>query len=60
MFGTGTVGAIGVSQVLFGSDFPHAEGLPEPLDFVSRIEGLSEDEVRQVMRENGARLLGIC
>ena len=54
------VRSIGVSQVLFGSDFPHAEGLPEPLDFVSRIADLDAREIRQVMRENAARLLGVA
>nr|NIR41835.1 amidohydrolase [Actinomycetota bacterium]NIS36926.1 amidohydrolase [Actinomycetota bacterium]NIT95641.1 amidohydrolase [Actinomycetota bacterium]NIU19331.1 amidohydrolase [Actinomycetota bacterium]NIU71405.1 amidohydrolase [Actinomycetota bacterium] len=41
----------------FGSDFPHAEGLPEPTDYVKDIAGFSPAEVRQVMRENIIGLL---
>jgi predicted TIM-barrel fold metal-dependent hydrolase len=43
---------VGVDRLLFGSDFPHAEGLPEPTDFVKDIPGFSDDEVRAVMRDN--------
>jgi predicted TIM-barrel fold metal-dependent hydrolase len=43
---------IGVDRLLFGSDFPHAEGLPEPTDFVKDIPGFTDDEVKAVMRDN--------
>ena len=42
--------------MLFGSDFPHAEGLAEPTDFVYDLKGWSDDDVRLVMRENGLSL----
>ena len=48
---------IGVDRLVFGSDFPHAEGLPEPTDYVKDITGFSPAEVRQVMRENIIGLL---
>ncbi len=48
---------IGVDRLVFGSDFPHAEGLPEPTDYVKDIAGFSPAEVRQVMRENIIGLL---
>jgi predicted TIM-barrel fold metal-dependent hydrolase len=48
---------IGASQVLFGSDYPHPEGLAEPVDFVERLEGLDTTDVRRVMRDNLAALL---
>jgi predicted TIM-barrel fold metal-dependent hydrolase len=51
---------IGVSQVLFGSDFPHTEGLAEPVEFADRLAGLGPDAVRSVMRDNTGRLLGVC
>jgi len=44
--------------LLFGSDFPHAEGLSEPLNFIDELEGFSDDEVRKVMRDNACRLVG--
>jgi len=43
--------------VLFGSDFPHAEGLAEPTDFVHDLAGFAPDEVRVIMRENTLRLV---
>ena len=49
--------AIGADHILFGSDYPHAEGLAEPTDFVHDLKGYDEDEVRLVMRENAMSLL---
>jgi len=54
----GLVEAIGASQVLFGSDFPHQEGLAQPGDFARYLRDLSEDEVRLIMRDNARGLLG--
>jgi predicted TIM-barrel fold metal-dependent hydrolase len=48
---------LGVEHLLFGSDFPHAEGLPEPTDFVKDIPTFTDDEVRAVMRDNVLDLL---
>jgi predicted TIM-barrel fold metal-dependent hydrolase len=52
----GLADAIGADHVLFGSDWPHAEGLAEPATFVDDLEGFSDDEVRLIMRENGLGL----
>ena len=51
--------AIGVDRLLFGSDFPHTEGLPEPTLFVKDIPGFDQAEVRAVMRDNVLELLGV-
>ncbi|MSO79014.1 MAG: amidohydrolase [Acidimicrobiia bacterium] len=48
---------IGASRVLFGSDYPHPEGLAKPVDFVERLEGLDHADVRLIMRDNLAALL---
>lgn len=48
---------IGIDHVLFGSDFPHAEGLADPLAFVDDLPGFSATEVQQVMRSNALTLL---
>ncbi len=53
------IDCIGASQVLFGSDYPHPEGLAEPSRFLRLLDGRSETEVLQVMRDNSAKLLGI-
>jgi predicted TIM-barrel fold metal-dependent hydrolase len=47
---------IGLDHVLFGSDWPHAEGLAEPAGFVDDLEGFDADEVRAIMRDNGRAL----
>ncbi len=46
---------MGLSQLLFGSDWPHAEGLAEPRTFADDLasQGFTEDEIRVVMRDNG-------
>ena len=43
---------------MFGSDFPHAEGLAEPGEFADALEGLPADQIRKVMRENALGLVG--
>lgn len=48
---------IGIDRLLFGSDFPHAEGLPEPTDYVKDIAGFTDDETRRIMRDNAYELL---
>jgi predicted TIM-barrel fold metal-dependent hydrolase len=54
------VGLIGADHVLFGSDWPHPEGLTEPLEFLKYLDGFSEDQIRTIMHDNGARLLGLA
>lgn len=53
----GLKNAIGADHVLFGSDYPHAEGLAEPTDFIYDCKGYDEDEIRLVMRENAMGLV---
>lgn len=50
---------IGADAVLAGSDYPHPEGLPNPNEFADRLAALPADEIKQVMRQNTATLLGI-
>jgi predicted TIM-barrel fold metal-dependent hydrolase len=51
------VHAMGPDQVVFGSDWPHAEGLVQPLDYVSEIAGLADDVIQKVMRDNARTLV---
>ncbi len=47
-------------HVLFGSDYPHPEGMAEPLNFAKEIDGLfSEADTRKIMGENMFGLLGL-
>jgi len=50
---------LGIDRLLFGSDFPHTEGLPEPTDFVKDIPTFDAAETRAIMRDNVLDLLGI-
>ena len=54
----GLVNAIGIDRVLFGSDYPHPEGLEDPRAFFARST-LDEQERRQVAQVNPSRLLGL-
>ena len=48
---------IGVDHILFGSDYPHAEGLASPMDFLDDLVGFSSHEIKQIMYENGRSLV---
>jgi predicted TIM-barrel fold metal-dependent hydrolase len=50
---------IGVDNVLFGSDYPHPEGLADPVKYVDVLGKLTEEEQAKVMGGNLARLVGV-
>ena len=50
---------IGVDHVLFGSDFPHPEGLADPVSYVNELDGLPDEAVRKIMGGNLARLMNV-
>ena len=50
---------IGASNVLFGSDWPHGEGLADPCSFRDLLGGLPEGEVEGIMRGNLAGLIAL-
>jgi predicted TIM-barrel fold metal-dependent hydrolase len=50
---------IGEERVLFGSDYPHPEGLAEPATYTRQLEGVAEDTVRKIMGGNLARLMNV-
>ncbi len=50
---------IGARNVLFGSDWPHGEGLAEPCSFRDLLGGLGETDVERIMRDNLCALLGL-
>ena len=50
---------IGVEHVLFGSDYPHPEGLADPASYVTQLEGAPEETVRKIMGGNLARLMNV-
>jgi predicted TIM-barrel fold metal-dependent hydrolase len=48
---------IGVGQVLMGSDWPHAEGTPEPADYVQALQKFDAASVKRIMRDNALGLI---
>jgi predicted TIM-barrel fold metal-dependent hydrolase len=44
-------------RMLFGSDFPHPEGLAEPLDYLKEFDGFKDDEIKKVFSTNLKGLL---
>ena len=51
---------IGVERILFGSDWPHGEGVAQPLDFAEELSAFDQSERRRIMRDNCLELLGAC
>ncbi len=43
---------MGADRVIFGSDWPHIEGMPEPLDYLAELSAFGEDDTRKIMRDN--------
>jgi predicted TIM-barrel fold metal-dependent hydrolase len=56
----GLVHLIGAERVLLGSDYPHAEGVTAPAQFLPRLEGLTPRQIGRVIRDNTAGLLGLA
>lgn len=48
---------IGADRMLFGSDWPHAEGLANPRAFVHDLDGFSRPDIELVMKTNGESLI---
>ena len=49
---------IGIDRIMFGSDWPHGEGLADPLSFEEILAPFDEDARHRVMRDNCLELLG--
>jgi predicted TIM-barrel fold metal-dependent hydrolase len=53
----GLIELVGADRVVFGSDYPHAEGMSEPLSYVDELEGLPREQIAQVMGGNLAEVM---
>jgi predicted TIM-barrel fold metal-dependent hydrolase len=51
--------AVGVEPVVFGSDFPHGEGLPDPALYKAQLKNCSPEQERLIMRGNLASFLDL-
>jgi predicted TIM-barrel fold metal-dependent hydrolase len=50
---------IGIDRVIFGSDWPHPEGLAQPTSLVDHLEGMNDEEVEKVMGANMMKLFKV-
>ena len=55
----GLADLIGVDRVLFGSDYPHPEGMSDPISFVDDLEQFDHDDIAKIMGGNLAALMKV-
>ncbi|MCX2934554.1 amidohydrolase family protein [Mycobacterium sp. CVI_P3] len=56
---TDLINTMGVDNVLFGSDYPHPEGLARPADYANALGSLSIDDQAKIMGGNLSRLITV-
>lgn len=49
--------AIGPDRIMFGSDYPHTDGLAEPAEFADHLTAFDAVTVRKIMHDNVRRLI---
>ena len=47
---------MGADRVIFGSDWPHIEGMPRPLDYVTELKPFDDAARLQILRDNTREL----
>ncbi len=57
---TGLIELLGAERVCFGSDYPHPEGLAEPLSWVDELGDLPAVDTRRIMSSNLFELLDLA
>ncbi|MFM7684996.1 MAG: amidohydrolase family protein, partial [Actinomycetota bacterium] len=50
------VDLMGADRVLFGSDWPHIEGMPHPLDYLQELKQFSDADRRRIVLDNVTEL----
>ncbi|MCU0267620.1 MAG: amidohydrolase family protein [Acidimicrobiales bacterium] len=48
---------VGPERVLFGSDWPHIEGMPAPLDYLRELKDVDADDRRRILHDNAVELM---
>ncbi len=56
----GLIDLVGVDNVVFGSDYPHPEGMYDPTGFYDELTELSEEDKAKVMGGNLNKLMGFA
>ena len=47
---------MGADRVIFGSDWPHIEGMPRPLDYAVEVKHFDDASRQRIMRDNAREL----
>ena len=47
---------MGADRVIFGSDWPHIEGMPKPLDYAVEVKHFDPASQQLIMRDNAREL----
>jgi predicted TIM-barrel fold metal-dependent hydrolase len=47
---------MGADRVIFGSDWPHIEGMPTPLDYVTELDKFDTGKQLRILRDNTREL----
>ncbi len=55
----GLVETVGADNVVFGSDYPHPEGLFDPVTWVDELDELKLEDRKKIMGGNLAKLMGV-
>jgi predicted TIM-barrel fold metal-dependent hydrolase len=50
---------VGTDRVVFGSDWPHPEGLKDPLSFVDELSDLPQEDIEKIMGGNMMKLFKV-
>jgi predicted TIM-barrel fold metal-dependent hydrolase len=50
--------AFPADRIMFGSDYPHAEGLDHPMDYLGKLNAFDDEARRGIIGRNVARLVG--
>lgn len=56
----GLIDIVGTDNVVFGSDYPHPEGMFDPVTWVDELEGLSEADQSKIMGGNLSKLMKVA
>ena len=56
----GLIDLVGVDNVCFGSDYPHPEGMYDPVTYVDEIESLSKRDQQKIMGGNLAGIMRVA
>jgi len=55
----GLIELVGADRVVFGSDYPHPEGMSDPVSYVEELKGLPTEDVAKVMGGNLADVMKV-